>query len=98
VLAQKLLFGSTAAGDLTRFLRAYFDTTSGPKNAPESYARIAKALALEPPDILFISDVAKELDAARGAGMQTALCVRTEFTEQVVSSHRQINSFEDILV
>ena len=41
VLAQKLLFGSTAAGDLTGFLSAYFDTTTGPKNAPESYLRIA---------------------------------------------------------
>ena len=67
VLAQKLLFGSTAAGDLTRFLRAYFDTTTGPKNAPESYLRIAEALALEAPNILFISDIAKELDAARDA-------------------------------
>ena len=96
VLAQKLLFGGTAAGDLTRFLRAYFDTTTGPKNAPESYARIAKALALEPPDVLFISDVAKELDAARDAGMQTALCVRTQSTERAASPHREINSFEEI--
>jgi enolase-phosphatase E1 len=96
VLAQKLLFGSTAAGDLTRFLRAYFDTTSGPKNAPESYSRIAKALALELPNILFISDVAKELDAARDAGMQTALCVRTPSAERPASPHHAINSFEEI--
>ncbi len=96
VLAQKLLFGSTPAGDLTRFLRAYFDITIGPKSAPESYLRIAEALALKTPNILFISDVAKELDAARDAGMQTALCARTKSTEQVASSHRAINSFEEI--
>jgi enolase-phosphatase E1 len=96
VLAQKLLFGSTAAGDLTGFLRAYFDTTTGPKNAPASYLRIAETLALEAPNILFISDVAKELDAARDAGMQTALCVRTESTERVVSTHRMVNSFEEV--
>ena len=96
VLAQKLLFGSTSAGDLTGFLRAYFDTTTGPKNAPGSYLRIAKTLALKAPDILFISDVAKELDAARDAGMQTALCVRTESTDRVTSAHRVIKSFEGI--
>ena len=96
VLAQKLLFASTAAGDLTCFLRAYFDTTTGPKNAPQSYLRIAKALAMEPPNILFISDVAKELDAAREAGMQTALCVRTQSPERISSPHRVVNSFEEI--
>jgi enolase-phosphatase E1 len=96
VLAQKLLFGSTAAGDLTCFLRAYFDTTTGPKNAPGSYLRIAETLALEPSNILFISDVGKELDAARDAGMKTMLCVRTESTERVASAHRIVNSFGEI--
>ena len=96
ILAQKLLFGSTAAGDLTGFLHAYFDTTTGPKNAPGTYLRIAKTLAIEAPNILFISDVAKELDAARDAGMQTALCVRSESPERIASSHRVVHSFEEI--
>jgi enolase-phosphatase E1 len=96
ILAQKLLFGSTAAGDLTGFIRAYFDTTTGPKNAPGTYLRIAETLAIEAPNILFISDVAKELDAARDAGMQTALCVRSESTERIASTHRVVNSFEEI--
>jgi enolase-phosphatase E1 len=96
ILAQKLLFGSTVDGDLTGFLGAYFDTTTGPKNAPESYRQIAKALAIDPRSTLFISDIAKELDAARDAGMQTALCVRTEPTESVASTHQVIHSFEEI--
>ena len=96
VLAQKLLFGSTAAGDLTHFLRAYFDTAVGPKQAPSSYSHIAQALALKPPNILFISDVAKELDAAREAGMQTALCSRTEPADQTASTHRVIHSFDEL--
>jgi enolase-phosphatase E1 len=98
VLAQKLLFASTAAGDLTSFLNAYFDTTIGPKNAPESYRRIAEVLALEASNILFISDVAKELDAARDAGMHTALCVRRESTEQAASVHLVVHSFEEIFL
>ena len=96
VLAQKLLFGSTAAGDLTGFLRAYFDTTTGPKNAPGSYLRIAETLALEAQNVLFVSDIEKELDAARQAGMQTMLCVRTPSTERIASAHRVVHSFEEI--
>ena len=49
VQAQRSLFRSTAEGDLTRFIRAYFDTTTGPKREPESYARIAAALESSPP-------------------------------------------------
>jgi len=96
VLAQKLLFGNSTAGDLTGFLCDYFDTTTGLKNAPESYARIAGALGLGTLSMLFVSDVAKELDAARDAGMHTALCVREASTEQQKSAHRVIRSFEEI--
>jgi enolase-phosphatase E1 len=96
VLAQKLLFGSTPAGDLTRHLRAYFDTTTGPKNAPESYTRIASALAVEPTAILFISDVTMELDAAQTAGMRTALSVRPGAARPVGSTHAVIHSLNGI--
>jgi enolase-phosphatase E1 len=97
VLAQKLLFSSTPAGDLTKYLRAYFDTTTGPKNVPESYTQIAKAIAVEPPALLFVSDAEKELDAARGAGVRTALMVRPGAAQQAVRSHRIICSFAEIL-
>jgi enolase-phosphatase E1 len=76
VLAQALLFGNTSAGDLTPRLFAHFDTTTGAKREAASYARIAQALGCGPEAVLFISDVAAELDAARQAGMHTALCVR----------------------
>ena len=45
VQAQKLLFRHSEAGDLTRYIDAYFDTTTGPKQQPQSYRRIADALA-----------------------------------------------------
>lgn len=96
VLAQKLLFSSTATGDLTRYLSAHFDTTTGPKNVPASYQKIAEALGQETPSILFISDVAKELEAARDAGMHAALCVRAESPEEVGRAHRVIHSFQEI--
>lgn len=76
VEAQKLFFAHTARGDLTRFLRGHYDTTTGHKRERESYARIAADMGLEPRAILFVSDVGEELDAARAAGMATALAVR----------------------
>lgn len=76
VLAQKLLFAHTQAGDLTGFIDNYFDTTTGPKNEAESYQRIAGSLGLPAQDVLFISDVVAELVAANRSGMQTLLCVR----------------------
>ena len=78
VRAQQMLFAHTQAGDLTPRLSAYFDTTTGFKTEPDSYRRIAAALGHEPGAILFVSDVGAELDAAQAAGMQTALCARSD--------------------
>lgn len=76
VLAQRLLFTHTGSGDLGGLIDAYFDTTTGPKKEAASYMAIAHILGREPDAVLFVSDVAVELDAAREAGMRTALCVR----------------------
>jgi enolase-phosphatase E1 len=76
VLAQKQLFSHTAAGDLTRWIDGHFDTTTGPKRDAGSYAKIAEALGQPADCVLFVSDVEAELDAARVAGMHTALAVR----------------------
>ncbi len=76
VLAQQLLFAHTEAGDLTTFINDYFDTTVGAKGDAESYRRIANNLNLPAEEILFVSDVVAELEAARDAGMQTRLSIR----------------------
>jgi enolase-phosphatase E1 len=76
VLAQRLLFSSTAAGDLTPMIAGFFDTSVGPKTEPGSYSRIAAALDAYPPDITFVSDVPAELLAAREAGCQVFMVVR----------------------
>jgi enolase-phosphatase E1 len=74
--AQKLLFGHTAAGDLTPLFRGFFDTKVGAKRDAAAYARIAADLAVPPAAILFLSDVAEELDAAAAAGLATCQLVR----------------------
>ena len=96
VLAQKLIFGYSTAGDLTGFIRAYFDTTTGAKQQAESYERIAAALELPPSEILFLSDVTAELDAAQFAGMQTSLCVRPGSKSPSSSAHPIIQTFDEI--
>jgi enolase-phosphatase E1 len=96
ILAQRLLFSSTAAGDLTKFLRGYFDTTTGSKTDPVSYTAIAQSFGLPVSDILFISDVTPELDAARAAGMQTFLCVRPGNRAQPPHDHKTITAFDTI--
>ncbi len=95
VLAQQLLFAHSTAGDLTGFIQAYFDTTTGAKREAESYRRIASALQTPPSEILFLSDVVAELDAARIAGMQTALCVRAE-PAPLASAHPVIRTFSEL--
>jgi enolase-phosphatase E1 len=76
VLAQQLLFAHTEDGDLTPLIDNYFDTQIGKKGEAESYRRIAEALGLGAPEILFISDVVAELDAANQAGIKPLLSLR----------------------
>jgi enolase-phosphatase E1 len=76
VLAQELLFSHTTAGDLTRYISAYFDTTSGAKIDASSYEEVAARLQQSAHGMAFISDVSAELDAASRAGLQVLLCER----------------------
>ena len=99
VQAQRDLFANTTAGDLSAFLSAYFDTTTGPKREAISYRKIATALGRSPRDILFVSDVGAELDAARAAEMRTALCVREPESPIPLpnpTDHPRIRSFAEL--
>ncbi|HEU4508466.1 MAG TPA: acireductone synthase [Pyrinomonadaceae bacterium] len=78
VMAQQLLFAHTNAGDLTGLIDNYFDTNVGKKSDADSYRRIAADLGIDAREIVFISDVVAELEAARQAGMKTLLSVRPD--------------------
>jgi enolase-phosphatase E1 len=99
--AQKLLFGHSDAGDLTPLFSAFFDTEIGHKRDADSYRLIADALDRRPTDIVFLSDVVGELDAAREAGMQTVLLDRREDYPQprdadACNGHRRVETFDRI--
>ena len=98
VEAQKLIYGYSTSGDLTVFIDQYFDTRIGSKKEQASYDKIAKALQCAPEQVLFLSDIVSELDAASNAGMQTIQLIRHETSEEVTSGHEVANDFQGILV
>ena len=96
VLAQKLIFGHTAFGDLTLLFSGYFDTMVGPKTDPASYTAIADGVSLAPARILFLSDNTAELDAAQKAGMATIALDRGEAVLPEGHGHPVAKSFAEI--
>jgi enolase-phosphatase E1 len=96
VLAQRLLFAHTSEGDLTPLFDRYFDTTTGPKMDPASYAAITAALGAAPAEVLFLSDVAAELDAAAAAGMARVGLAREGAATP--AGHVWVESFDAIAI
>ena len=101
VPAQQLLFAQTEAGDLSSLFDAWFDTEVGPKRDANSYRLIADRLGRSPGDIVFLSDVVAELDAAREAGMRTVLLDRREDYPQprdaaAANGHPRVESFDAV--
>lgn len=90
VHAQKLLFGHTEYGDLNYLFSGNFDTKIGGKKETKSYHKIIDLIAsdrtslrgngvteaIHANEILFLSDIEAELDAAAEAGMQTIQLIR----------------------
>ena len=95
VYAQKLLFGYSDAGDLTPLFSGYFDTAVGHKREATSYQAIVAALGLPAAEILFLSDIAEELDAAAQAGLQTCCLVREEQPTDTLQ-HRWVKNFDEL--
>lgn len=93
IQAQKLIFGCAEVGDLTPLFSGYFDTGSGHKREADSYSRIAAAIGLPPADMLFLSDVVQELDAAHQAGMRTCGLAREGGD---LPGHQVVDSFAAI--
>ncbi|WP_439861735.1 acireductone synthase [Pseudomonas sp. MBLB4136] len=93
IQAQQLIFGCSEAGDLTPLFSDYFDTTSGPKRDAQSYRSITQAIGCPAEEIVFLSDIVEELDAARAAGMQTVGLAR-EGGE--LAGHETVASFAQI--
>lgn len=78
IQAQKLFFEYSCFGDMRPLFDDYFDTTTGTKNDPASYHSIAKQIEFSASEILFLSDIESELDAAKQANFNTTWLIRSE--------------------
>ncbi|NAS24298.1 acireductone synthase [Herbidospora sp. NEAU-GS84] len=97
VSSQRPWFRHSPDGDLSVLIEHHFDTVNaGPKRESASYERIAATL--ETDDLLFLSDVPAELDAAAAAGWQAIGLRRPgEPSERAdFGAHRVVTSFEEI--
>lgn len=97
VQAQQLLFGHSDAGDLRPLFSGYFDTRIGHKRESDAYQRIAEQIDLPPADVLFLSDITEELDAARDAGMATVRLVRDGQPDRA-AVHLEVADFDAIRI
>ncbi len=98
VAAQKLFFRYSEAGDLTSLFSGYFDTETGSKRETASYKQIAATIDIPPAEILFLSDVAAELDAAVEAGMKTTQLCRPPMTCDAEGAHPCVSSFDEMVI
>ena len=96
VAAQKLFFGHSEAGDLRPLFSGYFDTEVGAKREVDSYRGIAASMGIAAVDILFLSDIVEELDAASTAGMRTTLLARAPATCPAGGTHACVTTFDAI--
>lgn len=96
--AQKVFFKHTKDGALSEYLSGYYDTTTGPKRDAKSYKLIAKDAGFTPGEVLFLSDVEPELQAAHDAGMQVALVARPGNAVLESEYFPVITSFDQISV
>ena len=94
VAAQKLLFGYSDEGDITDIFSGYFDTHVGAKREVTAYRTIAAEIGQPAEQLLFLSDIRQELDAAAEAGWQTIQLLRGEADSE--SRHRQVTDFSQI--
>lgn len=93
VQAQQLLFQYSDYGNLTALFSGYFDTRVGAKGDISSYAAILQQLQLPPKQVLFLSDVVAELDAARALSIATVQLIREG---QPAADHPIAHSFDQI--
>jgi enolase-phosphatase E1 len=95
IAAQKLIFGYSVEGDLATHFSNYFDTTTGGKREVETYQKIEKTLEIKAENILFLSDIVEELEAAKNAGFQTIQLVREGNTANWPNT---VSSFDEISI
>ncbi len=81
-------------------ISGWFDTNTGAKQDAGSYRKISRAISVPAADLLFLSDVESELDAAQQSGLPTVLVARSDDHSveepRPASKHRVVDSFDQL--
>lgn len=93
VNAQELLLQHSEFGDISNWFKGYFDTSIGRKQDSCAYEAILKNLPYKAEEILFLSDVKAELDAAKSVGINTCQMVRDG--QEISQVHPWIHNMDD---
>lgn len=99
VNAQHAWFGHTPEGSILDLITHHFDTENiGPKRVADSYRLITAAIGVPAAEIVFLSDLGAELDAAREAGMRTVRVRREgdQYAADPSTGHLEITSFDEL--
>ena len=84
---------------MRNYISCYFDTSVGQKQEKKSYEEIIKSLGVDNGnEILFVTDILGESQAAKQAGMLTVLAVRAE-NAPLPAGHgfQTVTTFDDLL-
>lgn len=96
--AQHLLFKYSDRGDLRQYISCYFDTFVGGKRESQSYSQIRLFLGVDTPsDIVFVTDILEEAEAALQAGFSAVISQRPGNLPTKAHSLRIVNSFEELM-
>lgn len=96
VAAQRQIFGHSSDGDLTPLFAGFFDTRVGAKRDPASYDRIAIGIGVPTTEVLFLSDIEGELDAAAAAGLRTCQLLRPRDGTVASQAHQTAADFTEV--
>ncbi len=94
--AQRLIFSHSSAGDLAGLFSGFFDTRVGSKREPESFSRLAIGMGRPPAEIVYLSYIEAELDAAAAAGMRTCQLARRRNGERPSQRHPHAADFAGV--
>lgn len=93
---QELLFRYSEWGDLSNYISFFFDRHAGPYDNTQKYEYIVRELKCRPEEVLVVSTVASELEAAQAAGGVTAFVERMGAPLASGAGHRQVADLRDL--
>lgn len=91
VKAQHLIFNYSDFGDIRSLFTDFFDTNVGAKQEAIAYENIIAQLPFAANEVLFLSDVVAELNAAKAVGLKTLHLIRDGQASS--PAHNYINDF-----